>query len=401
MRKLISYVLVFVLGFVVCAWAIHYYYGSPREFSAQSAGKAGGGGIKIINSEDNEVRDAARVVSEYVVNIDTVGRPRRVFGPGDDFGFFGFPFGGPEEVVPRGQGSGVIFTPDGYIVTNSHVVQGAATLTVTLKNGKRYPAKLIGRDPQSDLAVLKIDATGLKYAKFADSNTLQVGDWVIAVGSPLGFESTVTVGVVSATRRGPLNINGKVLEKVIQTDAAINPGNSGGALADLHGNLVGINTAIASTSGGSVGIGFAIPSNTAEKIAEQIKDRGKVIRPYLGVRYTGLNDEDRGQIERALRREGVRVPPKIDGALVVEVYDGSPAKDAGLCPFDVIMEINGKPVSGDLKRQPGKVTVADEISKAKIGERITLKVWHNSSGHTGAVGVRVAEQPTGFGEQQQ
>ncbi len=177
----------------------------------------------------------------------------------------------------------MIFSPNGYIITNNHVVQGATKLTVSLNNGKSYEAKLIGRDPTTDIAVIKIDAHGLPYAQF-NERKVDPGDWVIAVGSALGFQSTVTVGVVSALR-GPININGTILQKVIQTDAAINKGNSGGALADLYGYLVGINTAIASTgtSEGSIGIGFAIPSMTAHNIAEQLIAHGKIVRPWLGI----------------------------------------------------------------------------------------------------------------------
>ena len=393
MRKFVPYVIVFVLGFAACAWVIYHFFGSPTSFQGIASVNAPRGGLALTSSGSNQVRKAAELVSSYVVNIDTVGRPSLGFGPG---GFFGFPFGRPEEVTPRGQASGVVFTPNGYIITNNHVVKDAAQLTVTLVNGKRYPARLIGTDPTTDLAVIKIDANGLKYATFGNSDTLGVGDWVIAVGNALGFKSTVTVGVVSAIRRRG-DLEGKLpAEDLIQTDAAINRGNSGGALADLNGNLVGVNTAIATASpdGGNIGIGFAIPSNTAKRIADQLVKKGKVIRPWLGIGYVGLNDDTRAE----LRQRGVSNLPKQDGALIFEVYSGSPAAEAGLQPQDVILKFNGKPVSGRGKAERGKVVIADEILNVKVGDRVLMEVWHAADGHISTVGVRVAERPADVGQ---
>mgnify|MGYP000241754937 CR=1 FL=1 len=393
MRKFVPYVIVFVLGFAACAWVIYHFFGSPTSFQGIASVNAPRGGLALTSSGSNQVRKAAELVSSYVVNIDTVGRPSLGFGRGD---FFGFPFGRPEEVTPRGQASGVVFTPNGYIITNNHVVKDAAQLTVTLVNGKRYPARLIGTDPTTDLAVIKIDANGLKYATFGNSDTLGVGDWVIAVGNALGFKSTVTVGVVSAIRRRG-DLEGKLpAEDLIQTDAAINRGNSGGALADLNGNLVGVNTAIATASpdGGNIGIGFAIPSNTAKRIADQLVKKGKVIRPWLGIGYVGLNDDTRAE----LRQRGVSNLPKQDGALIFEVYSGSPAAEAGLQPQDVILKFNGKPVSGRGKAERGKVVIADEILNVKVGDRVLMEVWHAADGHISTVGVRVAERPADVGQ---
>jgi serine protease Do len=393
MRKFVPYVIVFVLGFAACAWVIYHFFGSPTSFQGIASVNAPRGGLALTSSGSNQVRKAAELVSSYVVNIDTVGRPSLGFGPG---GFFGFPFGRPEEVTPRGQASGVVFTPNGYIITNNHVVKDAAQLTVTLVNGKRYPARLIGTDPTTDLAVIKIDANGLKYATFGNSDTLGVGDWVIAVGNALGFKSTVTVGVVSAIRRRG-DLEGKLpAEDLIQTDAAINRGNSGGALADLNGNLVGVNTAIATASpdGGNIGIGFAIPSNTAKRIADQLVKKGKVIRPWLGIGYVGLNDDTRAE----LRQRGVSNLPKQDGALIFEVYSGSPAAEAGLQPQDVILKFNGKPVSGRGKAERGRVVIADEILNVKVGDRVLMEVWHAADGHISTVGVRVAERPADVGQ---
>lgn len=306
-----------------------------------------------------------------------------------------FFFGQPE---PRkGQGSGVIFTPDGYIVTNNHVVQDASKITVTLNDGKHYNARLIGRDPRTDLAVVKIDARNLPYGKFADSNTAQVGDWVIAVGSPLGFEWTVTVGVISALGR---SLGGMVSERLIQTDASINPGNSGGALADLDGKVVGINNMIASTSGGSVGIGFAIPSNIVRTIADKLKEEGKVAHAWIGIRYMPLN-----VLRESLEGKGVPIIGG-DGVVIMSqgnlpgVQPGSPADRAGLRDGDVIRKINGKPISPDLKASKGKVALNEEIDKLKPGTKITLEVLQSQTGKVKSITVTLGDMPMELSEPQ-
>jgi serine protease Do len=384
MRKALPYFLVFFLGFIVCAFVI-YELNLVGPGQIQNAAQPAPSTPGIIKPGNNSVRNAAKLVSDYVVNIDTVGRPQM------EGGFF--PFMAPEEVVPKGQGSGVIITPDGYIVTNNHVVADAAQLTVTTRSGAKYKAKVVGRDRNSDIAVIKIDARGLRTAKFANSSTLQPGDWVIAVGSPYGFEWTVTVGVVSATKRGPIPIGNQVLTDVIQTDTALNPGNSGGALADLNGNLVGINTAIRSNSGGSVGIGFAIPSNTVERVADALMKHGKISHPYLGIRYMPFNADVRSQLEQ----RGVKGLPNAEGVMVGEVYQNSPAAEAGIQPQDIITKVNGKQLSGSGSAQGSKTTLSDEVAKSKVGQRMLLEVWHASDGRTGTVAVRLAEMPENFG----
>ncbi|MFQ3548915.1 MAG: trypsin-like peptidase domain-containing protein, partial [Armatimonadota bacterium] len=337
MKKFISYVFVFVLGFAACAYTFYHFFGSPNTGAFIQTVPASGAGLKIADGEDNQVRKAAKLVSEYVVNIDTLARPRIMGGPLDLF----FPNQQqPTEPVPQGSASGVLFTQDGYILTNNHVVAGADEVIVTLKDGNKYKAKVIGTDPKTDIAVIKIDKKGNKFAKFADSDQLEVGDWVIAVGNPLGLQSSVSLGVVSATKRGPINIEGTVLDQVIQTDAAINRGNSGGALADIRGNLVGINTAIASPSGGSIGIGFAVPSNTVKNIAKQLVEHGKVIRPWLGVVYTDYNAEVKAELEKS----GLKNTPKPGGVWIQRVAQNSPAAQAGIQPYDVILKADGKRV---------------------------------------------------------
>lgn len=393
MNKYASHVGVFVLGFVICAIAFRVLLmGGGCNATLQSV-NAPHPGLKTAGSE--QIAYAAGIASKYVVSIDTVGKP--VVTP-PSHGIFGFPFeGAPEEVIPKGKGSGVVISPNGYIVTNNHVVSGAENLTVTLYNGKQYAARLIGRDPKTDIAVIRIDASSLDAAKFGDSDTLKVGDWVIAVGNALGLGPTVTAGIISATKRGPINIENEVLENVIQTDAAINRGNSGGGLADLNGDLVGINTAIASSGpdGGSIGIGFAVPSKTAQKVAKDLIEHGKVLRPWLGIAYIPYNAE----VRKELQGRGAAGLPTQDGAMVREVVDGSPAARAGLQPFDVILEINGKPLSGTGSVDDGKITVTSEVGKSKVGARITLKVWRSATRRVSTIGARVGEMPPDLNDQ--
>ena len=399
MKRFISYFIVFIIGFAVCAWVIHYFYGSPTQFAGIESTDKPRGGVSIAELRANEVRRAGKIAAEYVVNIDTEGQPRVGFRTGG-LRFPGFPerpFSRPYEYIPKGQASGVIFRPDGYILTNNHVVSKAEKLFVTLHSDpdKQYPAKLIGRDPTTDLAVVKIDAKNLKYAKFGNSDTLEVGDWVIAVGNALGLGPTVTIGVISALQRD-IPGGGVALTGLIQTDAAINLGNSGGALADINGNLVGVNTAIAQITpeGGNIGIGFAIPSNTAKNIAEQLVKHGKIIRPYLGIRYGPLNEQARAW----LRQQGASDAPPA-GVFIAEVYSASPAAEAGLQRWDVITKVNGKPVTTTDPPEKGKATIAGEVGKSKVGDRLNLEVWHHRTGRVGSLAVRIGEMPVEFGEQ--
>ena len=390
MSKFVSYVFVLLLGFLIGLGVLYHWYGPPNVVATQNAPNIVRTGIGIDKAGANPVRNAAEVASKYVVNIDTQGRPVQV-GGGD---FFGVPIGPTREEIPVGKASGVLFSSDGYILTNNHVVEDAAKLQVTLYNGKSYAATLVGRDPKTDLAVIKIDASGLPYAQFGNSDSLQVGDWVIAVGNALGLGPTVTVGVVSAKRKD-FGLDGKVFNNLIQTDAAINRGNSGGALSDINGNVVGINTAIISPSGGSIGVGFAIPSKYAEHIADQLVKEGKVRRPWLGIRYVGLAPE----VRRSLQEQGVKNLPKEDGAFVIEVVQGSPAAEAGIQQKDVILKINGKPISVENKSERGKTSIADEIARIKIGDRVRLEVWHASNNRISIVSARVTEMPTDIANQ--
>lgn len=243
--------------------------------------------------------------------------------------FFGFPM--PEQRGPKkGQGSGFVVSEDGYILTNNHVVHDADQISISLADGREVPAKLIGADQNTDIALLKIDATNLDFLVLADSDELDIGEWVMAVGSPHRLQGSVTVGVVSAKGRNELDI--APVEQFIQTDAAINMGNSGGCLLDMDGHVVGMNTAIASNTGGYMGIGFAIPSNILKLVFEQLKATGHVTRGYLGISLQKID----GKLAQAFNLD------KSEGALVSEVVKDSPADRAGLKSGDVVVKIDGK-----------------------------------------------------------
>ena len=257
-------------------------------------------------------------------------------------------------------GSGVIVNPEGYILTNNHVIDGASDIEVFTPERQKFKAKVVGTDPRTDVAVLKIDASGLPVVTFGDSARLKVGDLVFAIGDPFGIGETATTGIVSATGRG---LGGAIerYEDFIQTDAAINPGNSGGALIDLHGNLIGINTAIISGGGGgNQGVGFAIPVKMARNVMDQIVEHGKVVRGYLGVTIQGVDPD----LAKAF---GL---PRGGGALVGDVSPDSPAAKAGLQRGDVILELNGQSVSG-----PDDLSV--RISELPPGSVAHLKIFRS------------------------
>jgi len=262
---------------------------------------------------------------------------------------------GPRQKVETSLGSGVILSPDGYIVTNNHVIRDADQIQVALKDGRTAQARVIGVDPETDIAVLQIKLQNLPVIALGDSETLRVGDVVLAIGNPFGVGQTVTMGIVGGTGRSKLGIN--TFENFIQTDAAINPGNSGGALVNAHGALVGINTAIFSKSGGSHGIGFAIPTSLVRGVMQDIISYGRPQRGWLGVEAHALTSEQ----ARALK---LKVG---DGVVVVAVMRGGPAHQAGLQPGDVIQAINGK-------RIHEAHDALLEISSQKPGNRVQMNV---------------------------
>jgi serine protease DegQ len=275
-------------------------------------------------------RIAARRASAAVVSINTSKAPERHPNSGDPW--FRFFFGEPGGQAQAGLGSGVIISADGYILTNNHVVEGADEIEVVLNDSRHAQAKVIGTDPDTDLAILKITLDRLPVITLGNSDALQVGDQVLAIGNPFGVGQTVTSGIVSALGRNQLGIN--TFENFIQTDAAINPGNSGGALVDVNGNLMGINTAIYSRSGGSMGIGFAIPVSTAKLVLEGIVKEGVVKRGWIGVEPADLSPE-------LTETFGVKAKR---GVLITGVLQNGPAAQAGIRPGDVITEVAGKQI---------------------------------------------------------
>ncbi|MEO8020623.1 trypsin-like peptidase domain-containing protein [Polaromonas sp.] len=279
---------------------------------------------------------AAKAASAAVVSINTSKAAAR--NPNMDDPWFKFFFGdqGGQSEPQVGLGSGVIVSPNGYILTNNHVVEGADDIEVILNDTRKAKAKVIGTDPETDLAILKIELDKLPIIVLGSSDTLQVGDPVLAIGNPFGVGQTVTSGIVSALGRNQLGIN--TFENFIQTDAAINPGNSGGALVDTQGRLLGINTAIYSRSGGSMGIGFAIPVSTGKQVLESIVKDGQVTRGWIGVEPQDLSPE-------LVEAFGIRPDAvKTGGVIITGVLQNGPAAQAGILPGDVITDVGGKPV---------------------------------------------------------
>ena len=310
-----------------------------RPATPTVAPPAGGVAIKQAGTADvpramapGSYADAVKRAAPAVVNVYTTKEVRRRGGPDDPVYryFFGDGRGGADRVASLG--SGVIASTDGYVLTNNHVVQAADEIAVALSDGRQVDARLVGADPESDLAVLKIDARELPVITFGRSDALTVGDVVLAIGNPFDVGQTVTMGIVSAVGRTNLGIN--TFENFIQTDAAINQGNSGGALVDTNGHLVGINTAIFSRTGGSIGIGFAIPSTLVVQVMDQLIKTGKVVRGYFGVEPEDLTP-DLAEVLKLPRQEGV---------VLKGIQRASPAGKAGLEPGDVILSINGQSV---------------------------------------------------------
>lgn len=310
-----------------------------------------------------------------------------------------------------GQGTGFIVSEDGYILTNNHVVARADELTVRMRNGGEYDARVVGADAESDLAVIKIDTSGLTPIEFADSDDLYIGEWVLAIGSPFGLDHTVTAGIVSAKGRNQMGL--ATFEDFIQTDAAINPGNSGGPLADLEGKVVGVNTAISSRTGTYNGIGFAIPSSMAQRIMADIMDDGTVERGWLGVQMQPMTEE-------LAESFGLDEPT---GVIIANVLPDGPARDAGLEPGDIVTSINGNTIEDDramlnviANSNPG---TAIEITVLREGEQQTLDITLGTrdvmtaanrrppaqqperQAPSSDIGVRVEDVPRQFAEQLQ
>ena len=329
-------------------------------------------------------------VTPAVVNINSKTKVR-VRNPLVDDPFFRQFFGMqdmPRERVEQSLGSGVIIdAAKGYVLTNNHVVEGADDISVTLHDGRTVQAQLVGTDPETEVAIIKITADNLAAIPIADSSKLRVGDFVVALGNPFGLGQTVTSGIVSAL--GRTGLRGVGYQNFIQTDASINPGNSGGALVDLHGELVGINTAILSPSGGNIGIGFAIPSNLCRDVMRQLIATGTVTHGSLGVQTQDLTDD----IARALGT------PAGQGAVVTRVQPGSSAASAGLQAGDVIVKVDGRPVHGasDFHNAEGLAPVGSSLALELVREGKTVDVSAKLAAHQGAsaIGSAVDARLTG------
>lgn len=293
-------------------------------------------------------------VSPAVVNISSIRVKRQ--SPFDDF--FDFFHPSPDKSrkwKEQSLGSGVIVSPDGYIVTNNHVIEQSEDIKVTLFDKRTFKAKVIGSDSKSDIAIIKIDAKGLPTLTFGDSNNLQVGEFVLAIGNPFGLNHTVTMGIISAVGRA--NVGIADYEDFIQTDAAINPGNSGGPLVNIKGELIGINTAIFSKTGGFQGIGFSVPSNMVRFIMNQLINEGKVTRGWLGITIQDLTPE-------IAQKFGISIQK---GVLVSDITKNSPAQRAGILRGDIILEFNGKEVSD-------VATLKNMVAQSEIGSSVSIKV---------------------------
>jgi serine protease DegQ len=307
--------------------------------------------------------DAARKAMPAVVNIYTSQEAKRPRHPFMDDPLFRHFFGeGPEAGPQRreGLGSGVIVSEQGYVLTNHHVIESVDQIEVALPDSRKVPARVVGTDPETDLAVLKIEARKLPAITFAKAEQIRVGDFVLAIGNPFGIGQTVTLGIVSGLGRSHLGIT--TFENFIQTDAAINPGNSGGALVDASGHLIGINTAIYSQTGGSMGIGYAIPVSTARQVMEQIIQKGSVTRGWIGVGVQDITKEIAESFK--LRAAG--------GVLITQVERGGPADKAGVQAGDVLSAVNGKPVADT-------IAMLNSIATLQPGDEARLRVSRNQA----------------------
>jgi serine protease Do len=306
--------------------------------------------------------DIVRVVSPAVVNISSIKTLKRQPTPFDEFFDFLYPFpdGRSKKWKEQSLGSGVIASPDGYIITNYHVVEQSDDIKVILFDKRSFRAKLMGSDPKTDLAVIRISAKDLPVVPWGDSDKLQVGEFVLAIGNPFALSHTVTMGIVSAVGRVDVGIAD--YENFIQTDAAINPGNSGGPLVNIKGELIGINTAIFSKTGGYQGIGFAVPSNMVRLVMDQLLKKGKVVRGWIGVTIQELTPE-------LAQKFGLKLS---EGALVSDVAQGGPAQGAGIMRGDIILEFDGKKVDdvGVLRNM---------VAQSRIGDQVGIKLLRRAN----------------------
>ena len=397
LKKLIPYTFVGVISGATTFGAIHYfsYKNSDSEFSyfAPKNNDAKYASFNMTGVGDDFVK-ASKMTVPAVVSIKNYSNRTSARSEQDMFDlFFGNPFGNNQKQqqqqpkdTPTGMGSGVIISPDGYIISNNHVVAGASKLEVVLSNKKSYVANLVGTDPTTDIALLKIEEKGLPYLNFANSDNVEVGQWVLAVGNPMGLNSTVTAGIVSAKGRSIdllIQQSRTPIESFIQTDAAINPGNSGGALVNPNGELIGINSAISSKTGYYEGYGFAVPSNLARKVVEDIKKFGLVQRGFLGVKSLDLSDTRQVSIYNQQNKTNIKSG---DGVYLIEVVDKGGAEAAGLRPGDIITKVDETAVSN-------YYDLSFAVGSKRPGDKVAVTYLRN--GRTNTVNVTLRDEKGG------
>ncbi|BFM38549.1 HhoA/HhoB/HtrA family serine endopeptidase [Synechocystis sp. LKSZ1] len=358
---------------VVRQWTAHaslpmlFEQSKPTNVAALSESKAP---ISTLPEPSNFVVDVVKETGPAVVRINAARKVKAevpsTFNSPFFQDFFGSAIPQPsQEQIQRGTGSGFVVGENGRILTNAHVVAGADEVTVTLKDGRTLPGRVLGADPMTDVAVVKVEAEHLPVAKVGDSDQLQVGEWAIAIGNPLGLDNTVTTGIISATGRNSSDIGvGDKRVQFIQTDAAINPGNSGGPLLNANGEVIGMNTAIIQNA---QGIGFAIPINQAERIAEQLIATGKVEHPYLGIQMAPITPELQEQLKA---RQGMTLPVD-QGIVIVGVVPNSPAAQAGLRAGDVLTSLQGQ-------KATSPEAVQNLVAKVSIGTELPLTVLRDN-----------------------
>lgn len=398
MKKITSYFIIGIISASSTLFITNYYIKKQTKIIKENIETP----VKLASYNSGLASDAfvlaAKISTPAVVHITTVVKAKKLSRSqmqqmNPFYQFFGDQFGDGMPQDQQASGSGVIISNDGYIVTNNHVVENADELNVSLNSGREYKAKVIGKDPSTDLAVIKIDATNLDFLTFANSDNVEVGEWVLAVGNPFNLASTVTAGIVSAKTRNINIIREKAgnlaIESFIQTDAAVNPGNSGGALVDLGGNLIGINAAIATPTGSYAGYSFAIPSNLVNKVVKDMIDFGIVQRGFLGVNIREIDDE----LAKDLKLN------KIEGAYLAEVNKGSAAEDGGLKRGDVILKVGDAPIknSADLQEHVARYRPGDKI-KIEVfrdGNMISKEVTLKSKDNTTALLTKEAVKKSG------
>ena len=378
MKNFLSFIFAGIIGGLIAFGGIKYTSQSNSESAPQNLSKQ----VNLINQSPTisnfpgNFTDAAKKAMPVVVHIKaTAGAKSSQNSQSDPFGgFFGEDFFGGSPQPQSGAGSGVFISSDGYIVTNNHVVSFAEELEVTTYDNRTYKAKVIGTDPGTDMAVIKIDATNMPTLNYGDSDKAQVGEWVLAVGNPFDLTSTVTAGIISAKGRSINILSRRGIESFIQTDAAVNPGNSGGALVDASGRLLGINTAIATQTGSYAGYSFAIPVNMMRKIVDDIIQYGSFQRAYLGISINQMDAELSNEL-------GVDIS---QGVFVEGLADGGAASYAGILPRDIITAVDNRPI----KTVP---ELQEVVGSAKVGD--VLNVTINRKGKIKEIPVKLkAEQ---------